>query len=489
MHRDLPAGDARPLDASDLRHARLRPAERGVVFLWTLVAATLVCGVVLAGSVRLRSLQDATRLEFNVEGQARQVAESGLVEALAWLRRQTQQPVTVFAPQRDLTADPVVDDTDDPSVGLVRTFEIGPSLWGQYVVRKGRLAEDFVDQNANGYCDPADRIHDTDGNGIRTMALGMRDTSAFRGGVPGATWHLESEGRVYRRPRADLPLGEGENVRIAHVRLATQVRRLVVTLPGAAALIQSRAEEVDVKKGVLIVSPVQGVGYRSGTGSPKISSGAHVLAPVVHGALPALAANGGWVDAGKRRLSVEEMFGVSLTTLRSMADVSVESAQVQKGWRKQRLAYTIPDGALVVYTPSVKSKRTVVFDKKVPLRGRGIVVIDGDVEFRKGSASSFTGILVVLGKLTVHGSAKFTGTVIVQNRSSLHGNKLDIQLTHDPALVNQMLAELGRYRRFKGTFTPTRPMLDERPNEQFLTERRPGGLLYDGSTPMASAGP
>jgi hypothetical protein len=357
------------------------------------------------------------------------------------------------------------------------------------MVKKGELAESFVDANKNGYCEASERIYDLDENGRRTMAFGMRDISGFRGSSNGAAWHLECEGRIYRRPRADLPLGEGENVLIGSAKLATQVRRLLVTLPGSAALIQSRAEDVDVKKGVLITSPVQGVGYRASTGWPKISSGAKVLAPVIHGSVPALTPTGGWMDAGKRRISVEEIFGVGMTTLKSMADISVSTVQAKKGWNKQRLAYTIPDDSLVVYTPNKKKGAKIVFDKKFPLRGRGVVVIDGDVEFKKGSASNFEGILVVLGRLTIRGPARFTGTVIVQNRTDLHGKKMDIQIAHDPALVTRMLQELAKYRRFKATFTPSPTMLDERPNEQFLSKRRPGGLLYDGDRLMTPVGP
>jgi hypothetical protein len=463
--------------------------ERGVVLLWGAIGTMLVLGIVLTGSQKIKALQDASGVHFAVEAQARQVAESGLVNALAWLRRQPTQPVSTFAPQRDLLADPPIDETDDPAVGLVRAFEIAPGIWGQFLVRKGQLAERFVDSNKNGYCDPSEKIYDDDGDRKRTMAWGTRDLSSFRGASAGGVWHLESEGRIFKRSDADQALGEGPNVQIAMVRLATQVRRLTVTLPGSAALIQSLAEEVDVKKGSWITSPVQAIGYRAGTGNPKISSGAKVTAPVVHGSIPALLPTGGWMDGGKRRISVEEIFGVGMSTLRAMADVSTGTVKTSKGWKKQRLDTTIPDNALVVYTAQkAKGKSSITFDKTWPLRGRGIVVIDGDVDFKKGSASQFDGILVVLGEFKVHGPAKFRGTVIATKKSHIHGKKNDVQIQHDPALVQEMINHLAKYRRFKSSFEPVPAMLDERPNEQFQTERRLGGLDYDGNTLMTPFG-
>ena len=73
------------------------------------------------------------------------MADAGIVDAYAWLRRQQVQPVTTFAPRRDLAAVPPVNETDDPTLGLVREVELLPSLWGRYEVRPATPAEAFVD--------------------------------------------------------------------------------------------------------------------------------------------------------------------------------------------------------------------------------------------------------------------------------------------------------------------------------------------------------
>jgi hypothetical protein len=194
------------------------------------------------------------------------------------------------------------------------------------------------------------------------------------------------------------------------------------------------------------------------------------------------------MDGTVRRLSVEEIFGVSLPTLKAMADISSGTVRLKgKNWKKQRISYTIPDNSLVVFTANRVKKAKIIFDKKFPLRGKGVVVIDGDCEVKKDSNSQFQGILVVLGELKVHGPAKFTGTVVIQKKSHLHGRKQNVRFDHDPALVTQMINELSKYRRFKTSFVPAPARLDERPNEEFLSERRLGGLQFDAQATLTSS--
>ena len=72
------------------------------MLVWALVAFVIVAGVVFAGGRSLRATASDTETRFRREGQAQDVARAGLVDAYAWFRRQSTQPVTTFAPQRDL---------------------------------------------------------------------------------------------------------------------------------------------------------------------------------------------------------------------------------------------------------------------------------------------------------------------------------------------------------------------------------------------------
>ena len=101
-----------------------------------LMFTTVVVGVVVTGTLTLKSQITTNRTLFITNYQAVMAARSGLTEALSWLRRQTSQPVTQFAPILAEGAIPPVLDTEDPGIGLVRDFQISGSLWARYEVWK-----------------------------------------------------------------------------------------------------------------------------------------------------------------------------------------------------------------------------------------------------------------------------------------------------------------------------------------------------------------
>src|SRR5688500_13987097 len=180
--------------------SRSRPqrsdAERGLVLIWASTTMLVVGGVIMAATVNLRSLDEVTRADFSAQGQAQEVAEAGLVDAYAWFRRQQVQPVATFAPKLDLAANPPLNETEDPTQGLVRTFEITPGVWGRYTVRLGRAPEVFNDKNRNGYFDGGDTFTDTNGDGEWSPGTGTRDVTRERGlAGTGTVWLLWSEGQ------------------------------------------------------------------------------------------------------------------------------------------------------------------------------------------------------------------------------------------------------------------------------------------------------
>ncbi len=162
-----------------------RSREQGVILLWATLTIMFIAGVVMAGTDDLKAVDDMTKAEFSSQGQAIEVAQAGLVDAFAWMRRQTEQPVEVFAPQLDLDAVTTINETDDPSKGLVRTFEISPGLWGRYEVLKGIPAESYVDADQNGIFDVGEGFTDTNGDGRWTTGRHTRDVTTERG-LPGS---------------------------------------------------------------------------------------------------------------------------------------------------------------------------------------------------------------------------------------------------------------------------------------------------------------
>ena len=88
-----------------------------MLLIWAAFVLIVIVGLAGAGLVNDTSHDRLTRVELAGQGQARAMADAGIVDAYAWLRRQQVQPVTTFAPRRDLAAVPPVNETDDPTPG------------------------------------------------------------------------------------------------------------------------------------------------------------------------------------------------------------------------------------------------------------------------------------------------------------------------------------------------------------------------------------
>jgi hypothetical protein len=398
-------------------------------------------------------------VSFAENGQANSVAQAGLNDALAWLRRQRLQPVTTFAPQRDLTANPVVNETDDASIGLVREYEISPGVWGRYEVRAGRPMDPFVDSNQNGRYDLGEAFTDLArpvglvggllsglvageqsdgyGDGEWTPSRWTRDISLERGwAARGTVWRLESRGLVYRRERADLPLGRDPNTLVSSVTVASEVRRLVMTPPATAAICAPNTGSVVLGDRVRVRAPgglAIAVGSTSGTLSQ--ATGAEVIASTRYASVPGY------------DVSVKRIFGVEWPELKSMADVS-----------SQRLA-GVPDevgnGTMVVL------ERDLTYDANLPLSGSGVLVVRGNLTVAADSKSYFSGVIYVDGNVTINGPAMIRGMLISTGRVELRGSSGDyVELESDPTTVTRMLGSISSYRFARAAYKPDRRLVE-----------------------------
>jgi hypothetical protein len=420
-------------------HGRAR--ERGVVLIWAAATMILVAGVVVQGTRRLKAVDEMAGAEFSAEGQAKEVAEAGLVDAYAWFRRQQVQPVTTFAPRRDLAAVPAINETDDPAVGLIRTFEISPGLWGRYTVRRGVAPEAYVDGNVNGHFDMDEVFTDTDGDGKRGHGKHARDVTVQRGlaGV-GTVWHLESQGQIFRRPRADLPLGTDANVQLAEATLAAEVRRLGMVPPASAAICSSTSAGVSLGNRARVRSAGTCVAYGVLNSLPLLS-GSELLGALGSTLVP------GWND------SVDAVFGVDWTVLKGMADISTTDPVLG-------VPSPLPDATLVVVTGNV------TFDAERPLKGTAVLVVKGNVTISAGSNSFFSGLLYVDGNLTVRAPALLRGTVIVRGTTDMRGTGGDyVEVERDSGILTRLMTLMGQYRYSKAAYQPSLLKADGRPDE------------------------
>lgn len=420
-----------------------------MILIWAVAALLLIAGTVLAATEEVKAVEAVSRAEFSAEGQAREIAQAGVVDAYAWFRRQPVQPVQTFTPALDLAAATPVNETEDPTVGLVRTFEIAPGMWGRYTVRRGTAPEPFTDDDGNGTFDAGEAWTDEDGDGRWTPGRFTRDVSEERGlTANGGVWLIESEGVVFRRPRADLPLGDGPNIELGRARLATEVRRLTIQPPAAAALCCTSPSTSSLGNR----ARVRGAGgaavaWPDGTTAPPMS-GAEIEGST--SSVP------GYIS------EVEEIFGVTWTQLRSMADISTSDPV-------GGLEGDIPTFGLVVITGNV------TFDATRPLRGTGVVIVDGDCTLAPGSNSFFNGLLYVRGDFEARAPAFLRGTVIVRGDADMRGTGGDYcELEYDPTMIGTLLSQMGQYRYSKAPFSPSPYLRDGRPTEMHISRRRLG---------------
>ncbi len=420
-----------PMQFHTPKHPRGRQArhheERGYALLIAVFSMLLLAGLIASSSESGRARDGIAEHAIVAPARAREVALAGIAESVSWFRRQTVQPVKVFAPALDPSATPPINETADPAIGIVREYEITPGVWARYEVRIGTPAESFSDADGDGiYTAGVDAFSDANGNGKHDAASGVRDISAERGQVgAGSVWVLESHGHLYTRPRADLPLGDGPNRRTATHAVATEIRRMTITPPTAAAICAQRGYNVVIGSRARVRgNGGAGVGYRSGTASPSFQSGSEVTGSPSSTSVPDF------------QFELTSVFGNNLTSLKSMADMAVTD-------------HSILPANLGEYTLTV-IEGDAYFTKDRPLRGTGIVIVTDDCFIEEGSNSFFNGVLWVQDDLIIEGPCYLRGVCIAGDRIEVTGSGGDhAEIEYDGGLVSELMTRMGGYRGSK----------------------------------------
>ncbi|HZN41720.1 MAG TPA: hypothetical protein VFD82_23150 [Planctomycetota bacterium] len=393
--------------------------ERGAALVVAVFFSIIVVGLTLAGAVSLNSHRMKTKVNWVVQTQAVQAARSGLAEGLTWLRRQTAQPVTVFSPVLNPSVEPPVLDTIDPEVGLVREFEVTETIWARYELWKDWAADP----------DPVRRA--------KRVQFQCEDISQPRaGGSPGTVWRLRSLGYVYHLVDPTVPFNQRPNQIIASQLMETDVRRVVVTLPGLAALCVGDGNSCHINTGGRVYG-MNGYGilYPAGTGTPTTGGGSTQR---VSGGLGAMNPVSVWRDG------YEDVFGMSLTELTGLAHMVVTDLN--------DFPVPIPSMSLVI----VDVGTTVNLDSSHPLLGTGIVIVRGHLVLSQGSNSNFSGLLYVEGNLTMRDPSEINGAVVVTGDVTIQGSNDFSTIRYDQSIIDAMMGSFGNYQRSKPLHLPRR---------------------------------
>jgi hypothetical protein len=391
--------------------------ERGTAIVLALFFSVLVIGLTTTGALTLRAHMQSARTSFVSRTQAVQIARSGLTDALSWMRRQTSQPVLTFEPTLDASASPPILDTIDPAIGLVREFRITNRTWARYEVWKQWEADPDPERLAWR------RAHQCE------------DVSVARAGSSlGSVWRLRSVGYVYQRIDATVPFNQTPNQIVASHVAVNEVRRLVVNLPGHAAVNVGDGNSCHINtNGRIIGGPLgAGVYYPAGTGSPTTGPANQNR---VTGA-PAIATAVDYDD------SYKAVFGISFNELLAVATQVIRTGDP--------IPSPMPSMGLVVFDVG----NTLRFDSATPLRGTAAVVVRGNCAISQNSNSNFSGLLYVDGNLTVRDPCDINGSVICTGNLTVQGMPDYSTITFDGNILDVLLGKLGVYRVANATTLP-----------------------------------
>jgi hypothetical protein len=393
-------------------------------------AVAIVIMLLLASLTFVQLSGKAVANQLVHHGQALNTAAAGLAETLSWFRRQTTQPVTNFDPALDPgdvcshtpPHNPPVNDTDNPAVGIVRSFQISTlgRVWGQYEVRRTTAADTAANRN-------------------------MIDVSLRRGhDSPGIVWQVESNGIVFvENEPFDSRYTPDTDFLLSQRMLRTEIFRFTINRPAESAVCAEVGNRVSVlARGTRIRGGNDGYGVAYATGSaPSNPVDGTTGLPAITGT-PANITGG--VSGGD--YSIDNVFGVSEQELTALADDVVTDVD--------QLPAQLPDMGLIVI------RGNATFTTTRPLNGSGVlIVLDGTLTIPPGTL--YNGFIYVRGDYNQSAPSLVSGGVLVKRRASGSQGNLTLTSTgdfadifNDSAFITQILQQMGRYRFSRSTYIP-----------------------------------
>lgn len=381
-----------------------RPSERGAALIIVIFAATLILLMLMTALTITRTSGLTVARQLSSQAQAMSTASAGLTEALSWFVRQRQQPVTTFNPVVDTGTCthtpphvPLAYDSEDPAVGIVRSFEIASkgSVWGRYEVRKS----------------------------------GVKDVSQRRGKPQAGTiWQVESEGIVYVRNDASKGPAVAPNFVLARRTMKVDIQRLGLQLPANAALSALAGADVNIIQPSRIQGGSSGIGaaYPPSTGAPSGNG-------TISGS-PAQSVTGA-------PFTIDQIFGVTANELVAMADIVADD--------EKQLPNPLPEMSLVVI------RGNATFNGKRPLQGSGVLVVLGNLILNPQSNAFYSGVVWVGGNFVVTPPGVISGSVVANRGVQVAGGSDVAEINYDAAILDQIRQQMGNYLFSRSPWTVT----------------------------------
>lgn len=431
-------------------------SRRGMALLNALFLVAVLTILMVVGIQYVESTSKAAS-GGEYDAQAYNMARAGLMDTLAWFRRQTPQPVVAFQPVAN-ASDAAGGDTNDPesldpggagvgepNLGIVREYPLDATsnLYGRYEVGKiTRLLRDAKGHltNYEVFQGPTDDqlASCTLANASSTAYEGVRDVSADAGvDASGAIWRIRSQGYVFRKTKPTSFFFQWPNNVLAQVDLETEIRRLKIA-DYSAAVVASDCATVTCTDDDHVTLDGNGgqflIGSDNGTPTPDPANKHTQTRYLPNGTRwnNAVAGQSNWWMSA---------FGVPDTmTLNGLADL--RATQVAD------LPAALPAEAVIYIKPT---SGTITFDGNHPLNGGGVLAVDGNLVIAKCKAKqTWAGMIFVNGNYTQYDDSEVDGEVVVTGQAQfLYANVAKHSQTvvkYSNSVMNTVRQQLENYR-------------------------------------------
>lgn len=277
--------------------------------------------------------------------------------------------------------------------------------------------------------------------GVANGTTGVTDVTAQTQGngvAAGTVWQLESTGYIWVVNDPTKKFNQSPNMILSKETVRTQIQRLTVNLPqlpGAAVFAGGKAA---ITLGAR--SKIKG-----GAGYAMAYSGTNV--PTENGSITAGTA--GSVYANSAALyGITNVFGVTQAQLMSLADVTYT--------RMQDVPNPLPAMSLVIYNGNA------TFTASQPLLGSGILVVLGNLSISGITNSNYNGVIYVLGSFNMDNPSSVDGAIIANASGTTacspcvpvtigNGAGSDIaEVDFDTNIITQINKQMGQYRFTRG---------------------------------------
>ncbi|NLO91802.1 MAG: hypothetical protein GX410_07420 [Elusimicrobia bacterium] len=403
----------------------------GSALVIAVMLSLVVIFLLTVGGQLIQTSKSESRIQQKVLTEADNVARAGLTDAIAWFKRQTQQPVRsgyppiyytypdgAFYPRNN--SDAYLSDTADENIGLVREYQLSTDglKWGRYeVIRQQDTALYPVDVHA---------VHD-----ITSQRIDGKNNGE------GLVWYLESIGYVYRKRDSSKAYNVAPNEIVARVRASTEIRRLALNLPAEAALLvrnggSGSTYNVKINDNGRVMGGTKTGAWRYTGLAPKTYD-----TGLIRGN-PATASAMGQTNPNLDP-TVQYVLGISTTDLKLLSDYLVTDTSA--------LPAEMPDMALVYIDGNAS------FTSARKLNGSGILFVNGNLSISAGSNSLYSGLIYVTGTATIYDPVLISGSMVGYAGSTIsRAAATDVaEIDYDSSILQSVRQRLCQYRENKSS--------------------------------------